>query len=367
MEAKLKGVNALSLIVLAMIGVRMLTLPRDIVEYADNDAWMSVLLGSILTFITGYSFYWLGVKYKGLNISQIMEAVLGKFIGKIIQIFISMYIILSVGLSLRAFSESINIFLLDKTPRSIVTIIILTACVYCLAMGLKTISIMMDILLPGILFFILLLLFLSVSNIDKANLLPVLHKGPMPVFKGFIEIIHPFLGLGIVGYIMPCLKEPRKEKKWIFISISVVTLIHLSIVTMCIMVFGSNEIKQLVYPTIILSKSIQFQAQIFERAESLFMTTWIPISFSTIVIYYYASCQNLNALFNIKKYKLMIYLQIPIILIIAYFPRNVVEVYHHLEFVNYLAISLSIIVVILPIISLIRKDKNKNSYEKNKY
>lgn len=366
MEAKLKGINSISLIVLAMIGVRMLTLPRDIVEYANSDAWMSVLLGGILTLITGTSFYWLGVKYKGLNISQIMEAVLGKFIGKIIQIFISMYIILSVGLSLRAFSESINVFLLDKTPRTIVTIIMLAACVYCLTKGLKTISIMMDLLLPGILFFILLLLFLSITNIDKANLLPVLHKGPMPVFKGFVEIIHPFLGLGIVGYIMPFLKEPRKDKKWIFISIAIVTFIYLSIITMCIMVFGSNEIKQLVYPTIILSKSIQLQSQIFERAESLFMTAWIPISFSTIVIYYFASCHNLNALFNTTKYKLMIYLQIPVILFIANFPRNVVKVYHYLSFVNYLAISLSIIVIILPIISLLRKDRNKNSYEKNK-
>ncbi|TYQ16480.1 UNVERIFIED_CONTAM: spore germination protein (amino acid permease) [Acetivibrio alkalicellulosi] len=353
-EIKLKDINMLAFVIQTMIGVRLLTLPRDLVAIASNDAWLSVVVAGLLALIIGYCFYWLGVKHRGLNISQIMEVVLGKFIGKIMQLFIFAYIILSIGLSARTFSDSIQLFLLDKTPRVLVILIIIFTCVYCVFKGLKTISILLDILLPFIIFFLILLLLLASTNMDIDNIHPVLYRGITPVLSGYVEIVHPYLGLGVVGYVMPYFTNPEKTKKWVFTGVFVVTLFYVAIVLMCIMVFGSKEINELVHPTIILSKTIELEAQLFERAESLFITAWIPITFSTMAVYYYASVLNLKAFLGTNRHNLMIYIQIPLIIIIALFPEDIIKAYHYLKINSYLALLLSIVVVILPFISIIR-------------
>ncbi|MDQ2085456.1 endospore germination permease [Herbivorax sp. ANBcel31] len=356
-KIELKEINMLTFVIQTMIGVRLLTLPRDLVSIATNDAWLSVVVAGILSFFLGYSYYWLGIRYKGLNISQIMEQVLGKIIGKIIQIGIALYTLLSVGLSARTFGDSIQLFLLDKTPVTLVILLMIFACVCCVCKGLKTISIIIDILLPFIIFFLFLLLMLSSTNMESKNLLPVLHKGVTPVLEGYIEIVHPFLGLGVIGYVMPYFKEPFKTKKWIFTGVSIVTLFYLAIVMMCIMVFSIHKINELVHPTIILSKTIQLENPLFERAESIFITAWIPITFSTMTLYYYASVLNLKALFDTKKHNLMIYIQIPLLIFIALYPKNVIKAYQYLKINNYLALALVIIALLLPFISILKSKK----------
>ncbi|TYQ16483.1 UNVERIFIED_CONTAM: spore germination protein (amino acid permease) [Acetivibrio alkalicellulosi] len=359
--SKLKSISMLSIVIHSMIGLRLLTLPRDLVSLAGNDAWISVLISGLVSLIIGYSYYWLGLKYRGLNLSQIAEAVFGKFIGKIILSIFVVYITLAIGLSIRAFSDSIQFFLLDTTPSFFIIISMIIACTYCLINGIKTISILMDILLPVILFSIILLVSFSTTNMDRANLLPVLHTGIMPVLGAYVESIHPFLGLGVMAYVMPHFSEFKDTKKWIFIGILIVTFIYIAIVMMCIMVFGSKETEHLIYPTIILSKSIQFEVQLFERAESFFISSWIPITFSTMLLFYYSSVLNLKALFNTNKHNFIVYLHIPVLLLIALYPKNIVNVYEYLKIPTYLAAGFSIISISMPVISILKSKKKKNN------
>ena len=366
MQDKLKGINMVSILIHAMIGIRVVTVPRDVVKYAKNDAWMSMIIIYFLILATAYAFYWIGLQYPRLNFSQINEVVLGKILGKIIMIAIGAYAIFSISLSLRVFAESIRIFLLDRTPLNLIMIIMILTVVLCLRSGIKTTSITFDILLPPLLFFIFFLILLPISATDPNNLLPVLHDGVKPVFRGSLEIIDSVISCGVIGYVLPYF-EPTKKKtmmKYIFFSVSVTFLIYFSILLLVMLVFSVNEIDYLMFPTISMYKSIAFQTQIFERAESLFMTIWIPSTFTTLCIYYLVAVLNTKALFNTKKDNFIFYILIIIIMFIANMPKNMIEVFRYLEYNAVLAQILNLIYIPSFTLVVIYKVKRGKKYGK---
>jgi spore germination protein len=317
MSGKLKGVNMFSFVILSMTGIRLITIPGDVVKYAKTDAWLSVILLSILAISNGYVFYFIAAKYPGLNFIQINIRVLGKTIGKVVAVIICLYIFITNGLSLRLFSTGIKMYLLDKTPSIVIMLIFISACSYCLIKGIKTTSIVLDIFLPIILLLTIILLLMPYKNADIKNLLPTLHNGLKPVITGSLQMIDPAIGCAIIAYIMPYFENIKETKKWIISGIIVSIIFYLLIISMCIMVVGVKEISYLNYPAIALTKAVELKAEVFERTESLFMATWIPNALTTVIIYYIASTMCIKEIFNTKKINIAILAQIPFFIIIA--------------------------------------------------
>lgn len=364
MKGKLKSKNMFSILVQGLIGIRILTLPRDVIRYAKSDAWLSMIIMYGITLATAYTFYWISTKYEGLDIAQINNVVFGKFFGRIMLIPITIYGILTVGLSLRLFAYSIKIFLLDKTPVIVIISLVLISCLYCIRKDMKTISIVMDILLPFVIISCMLLVILPITSADPRNLLPVLHRGIKPVIMGTLQIVDPILPCAIIAFIIPYFEETKSIKKYIFWAITVTSFIYLSIIVICLMTFGTTEINYILFPTLTLTKTIESRSLILERAESLFMISWIPITFTTILINYIACTLTLKALLNAKKDTLIIYGQLPVFLAVALFPQNIVEVSKYLDYNSILALSMNFLY--LPFFTSVvyfknrRKNKNEN-------
>lgn len=362
MKGKLKSKNMFSILVQALIGVRILTLPGDVIRYAKSDSWLSMIIVYITTLATAYSFYWISTKYRGLDLAQIHTRVFGKFFGRILLIPTVIYTTLMVGLSVRLFSYSIKTFLLDKTPVVVIIGLMLISCLYCLGKDIRTISIVMDVLLPFILASCLLLVILPVGSAEPGNILPVLHRGIKPVIRGAIQIIDPVMPTALVSFIMPYLEETKSVKKYIFWAVSVAAIIYLAIILICLMVFGSEEINYILFPTLIITKTIEAKSIVFERAESLFMITWIPITFSSVLLNYFASTLIIKTFLNAKRDKLIMYGQLPVLIAVALFPKNIVELLKYLSYSGVLARILNFIYhpIFTLIVYLKNRRKNKN-------
>lgn len=367
MKGKLKSINIFSILVQGLIGVRILTLPRDVIKYAKSDSWISMIIMYGIILATAYTYYWISTKYKGLDFAQINITVLGKFFGRLALIVIILYSTFTIGLSLRLFAYSIKIFLLDKTPVIVIISLILISCLNCLKKDIKTISIVVDILLPFVLASCMLLVVLPITEVDIGNLLPVLHRGVRPVIMGTLQIVDPILPCAIIAFIMPYFEETKSIKKYIFWAVTVTSFIYLSITVVCLMIFGSDEINYILFPTLTLTKTIQSKSLIFERSESLFMVSWIPITFSTILINYFGSTLSLKVLLNAKRDNLIMYAQLPVFLAIALFPQNIVEITKYFNINKIVALSINFIYLPLFAFIVYFKNRRKNQNEnKNK-
>lgn len=363
MKGKLKSANMFSILIQGLMGIRVLSLPRDVIGYAKNDAWISMLIMYAITLVTAYAFYWTTTKYKELDAAQMHIAVFGGFLGRIFLIPIIFYIIITVGLSLRLFAYSIKIFLLDKTPVSVIIFLMLISCLYCIRKDMKTISIVLDILLPIVLISTLLPVVLPIKSADPGNLLPVLHRGIKPVILGTLQIVDPLMPCAIIAFILPYFNERKSVKKYIFWAVTVTSFIYLSIIVVCLMIFGTNEIDYLLFPTLTLTKAIQTSALVFERAESLFMISWIPITFSTILLNYIPCKLTLKVFFNVKKDNLIIYGVFPVFFIIAMLPQNIVEVTRYLKYTGTLAVGMNFIYLPFFCLMIYLKNRRKKKNE----
>jgi spore germination protein (amino acid permease) len=337
MKDKLGSASIVAFIVHAMMGIRIITLPRDAVIYAKNDAWISIIVVGILAFINGYFAFYICQKYPGLNYSEIGERVLGKFLGKLLMIVYAINIAIALSLDLRIFAESISIFLLDRTPVNVIVLLMLSACLYCVSKGIKTISIVLDLILPILLLFLALLLILPLKAADIRNLMPVFHGGIIPIIKGSLNIMDPIVSILGLTFMMPYISDQKSAKKWIYIAIAIVTVYYLVVVIMCLSVFGYEELNYLIFPTLTLTKSIQIRGQVFERAESLFMAAWIPNSFTTMIIYYYILTLNFKKLLNLKKDRLIIYSEAVLFFAVTFIPRNIVQAFNLVKINTYIA------------------------------
>jgi spore germination protein (amino acid permease) len=322
---ELGSMDMMAFIVQASLGTRLLAFPRYIVEEAGNDAWISVLLGGIIVLALSFMLYWLAAQYPGLNGSEIVLRVYGKWLGRLGLIVISMHTIATIGLSLRTFGDSISLFLLSETPLIITAGVLLLLSVYALRKGIKTIAVLVNILLPISILIKVAVILVPLNRAEWKAILPILHGGIKPVMMGSLEMLDVIYSFTIIGYILPYFKEAKGTPKWIVAGLGIATALYFGIVSMCIMVFGADETTYLLYPTMTLTKSLQFRAQLFERAESLFMAGWIIHTFLVIVLTYFVGLLNLKALFQTNKDSLLIYAQIPLIIALVYLPQDVVQ------------------------------------------
>ncbi|WP_163192586.1 GerAB/ArcD/ProY family transporter [Clostridium thermarum] len=362
MNKKLKSNTMLAFIVNGMLGIEVIIMPLTAVKYAKTDAWLSPILTSAILLIVLHSAFWLCGRYPGLNFAQISMVVFGKIFGKIAVFISTFYNILYCSISLRLFAETISTFLLENTPIIVVMFIFLASVVYCSVMDIETISIIFNLLLPVILTSVFLVLILSISAADLRNLLPILSEGPMPIIKGSVNIFTPAATSFAFTMIMPYFNEPKKTKKYITRGIIIGALVYSSILAMCLMVLGNIEIEQLIFPTLTLSKALQLEVQVFERTESLFMTAWIPITFTNLVLIYLIVIICEKELLSIKKTIPAALLSFPIILYLALYPKDIYEVFDFLRLTNAFVLGLAFIYMpIIILVELIKKGRKKNA------
>jgi spore germination protein len=152
--------------------------------------------------------------------------------------------------------------------------------------------------------------------------------------------------------------------KYIFFSISVTSLVYLATLLLVLMIFGVNEIQYLMFPTITIHKTITLQTQIFERAEAIFMTAWIPTTFTTLCMYYLAATLNSKALFNTKKDNIVFYVLVAVAMFIANIPKDMAEMFRYLEYNAILAQILNLIYIPAFTFIVLYKVKRGKKYDK---
>lgn len=357
-NGKLKAISIMSIITLTMIHVTLINLPKDVIKYAKNDAWISIIILTIFSFIGAYVFYSISIKYPKLNFAEINTKVLGNFLGRVCIIIMTVYYFIFIGLSIRLFQESIEAFLLDRTPKIVVISMFVFTCAYCVIKGIKTTSILFDILFPGVLVIVVGILLLTYKNADFKNIMPIMHNGFKPVIRGSIEGIDTVLSCSIICYIMPYFEDAKKTKKWIFIAVGIAMFIYFLLVLMSLAGFGVIEVEYLNFPAIALAKTIELKVEIFERTESFFMAAWIPNAITSIITFYIITTLNIKELFKVKSRKgvnIIILFQIPIFIVISLIPKNIMHLYKFLLINN--VFSIGLIFGYIPIFFLITKMK----------
>jgi len=317
----------MTLISAGTLGVDILILPRKLVLLSGQDAWISIILGGLLTLVYGTFAYILATQYPDKDFPEIFIHIGDKLFGRLLLVLLSAYVLFYLALSTKIFVQALLVFLLDKTPIFILMLLMNLVAAYAVYKGLEVIGRVVDILFPLTLFTVFFIILMALPQAKPINLKPILYDNTNNILKSILPTTQWFTGIGLILYFFKQTSRSKKSYPWFLAGVSIPILCYLALTITIIMVFGVKETNILTYPTLTLVKVVHFPINFLERLESFAAVFWIGIVFNSSALFYYASVRNIMVLFAIpEKHKnIVIWSHIPALMLISQRFKNVWE------------------------------------------
>lgn len=252
---------------------------------SKQDGWLSIIIASIIGLLPLLMYYFIIKKNPNENIFQITKKILGKTIGNIINIIITLLIFIyaiSIFYNLIVFITTQYLY---RTPTMAVAIMFGLCFYYLISKGINTIAKTSTILFYiGAILFTLTFIGLIIQT-DLSNFLPFNEQGILPIFNGSFHVltlnITPIFIMSIIPY-----NKIKGNDKFIknCLLFYIIGLFSIFFVNFCVIsIYGSNLAILFQYPEFHLLKRLSLIGFI-ERVENVLSVEWIFGMIMLIVI-----------------------------------------------------------------------------------
>ncbi|UTE78429.1 GerAB/ArcD/ProY family transporter [Rossellomorea sp. KS-H15a] len=365
-KAKISAIQLFVLMVLFELGSALLV---PLAIDAKQDAWLSILIGMLVSFVLLLVYHKLYTYYPDLLPTEYMQKILGKGAGTVLAFLYLFFFMYDASRVLRDFGEMLLTFAYPETPLFIANALLMLVIIYTVRKGIEVIArsgelLFMLMFLLSVVGFILIV----VSGlIDFRNLQPVLEKGLAPVLKVvFTQTLYfPFTEVIVLTMVLPYLNNPKKAKLTMFCAtgLSGINLILTMLIN--ISVLGVDLTARSQFPLLSTVQSIQV-ADFLERLDVFFMLGLVIGIFFKISILFYAAVIGTSSLFKVQSPSRLAY---PLGLIVLFMSmaiaRNFQEHIHEgLKVVMYV-LHLPLLVVIPIVLLMIAFVKNRKNHKSN--
>lgn len=320
---RLTAVQATIILSNYTIAAGIFTLPRTTVEASGTpDVWISILLGGVISFITGVIIVKLSQRFPGQSVYQYINKIIGKPFGKVIGVVIAGFFLCIAAYEIRSVQEVTAFFLLEGTPTLALDAIFLWIALYLCRGGINAISRMCILIVPITWAIFIGVCLLSFEIFDLNNLRPVLGEGIVPVLRGIKPTIVTFTAGEAMLFIVAFMDKPQKAVKVIMAGSLISTFFYIMAVVMTIGAFRVEGVVTRTWPLLDMVRSFEVNYLIFERFESLLLVIWIVQIFCTFCIAFYAASLGVSQIFN-KSFSNCLLVLLPIVYVVSRLPQDV--------------------------------------------
>ena len=362
-DGEISALQSFIIIINIMIGTGIMGISRSVAEVSQQDAWISVFINGIfISFIMIIIVYTIS-KFPQYNFLQYTSYLLSKPIGYLITLAFTLYGLLVVALVIRFLTEMVITWLLPNTPSWIINFVIALTTLYMTKNGATILARFNEVIVFMLIPFGLLV-FIALPQSSFINLRPIGGSGISNILKGIMPSFFAFAGYEELLVYYPYISDKQRPiMKQSAIAVFIVGLFYTLTVMAHIALYGPQEIRQVLYPSINYLMAVEFP--IVERMEIFYATFWTFTVLATIGIQYLASCILLQNIFSTKKTSFFVYIVLPIVFTLSLIPQDTTEVISFSEKIGKLNIFFGLLLpIILFLMYFIRGGKNKK-YEKN--
>ncbi|MBP1994822.1 GerAB/ArcD/ProY family transporter [Paenibacillus eucommiae] len=293
------------LVCLFTIGSAILVIPSGQAAYAQQDAWIATILGTV----AGIGIVWLytlvGSLFPTLSLVQLSEKLLGKWLGKVISfLFIGIFFLGGPISNVYYIGSFMTSQIMPETPMEAFSILFVLTAVMGVRLGLETMARTAEILFPWVLLlFFLLVMFIS-PQIKMDNILPILESG----LKSTVPAALTFLSAAALPSVLLLvinpsqMNQPKEARRAFLIGYLMGGMVLIIIVTLCILVLGHDLTTRNTYPSYALAKLINI-GDFLQRLEVLMAFIWIITLYFRMSLYYYVTLVAIAQIFNLKDYR----------------------------------------------------------------
>lgn len=303
-EIKISTKQFICIVVLYTIGTTILITPAGLADVAKQDAWMIPLIGMCI----GVPFIWLyttlGSLYPNKTFAQIIEILLGKWVGKAVSLT---YVILAfIGAEGVVWIEGNFIVtqLMPETPILFINILVSFVVIYSITSGIETIARCAEILLPIIIILFFVIITFASHSAKLQNIQPIFDNGIKPIIRATLNHLSiQTLPLIILLSVSPsCINNLSKFKKSFYTGYIIGGFITFISTLLCILALGTTITSNANFPVYLLAQKVGLIG-ITGRAQTLVAIIWILTIFLKTVFYLYAAIDGITKIFNLKDYR----------------------------------------------------------------
>ncbi len=339
-----EGVCLVSTIIIVKIFYTSIT---TVVSIEGTSGWYGTILSCTSSLFFFYLLYLLMKRFPGKDITQISEAVLGKFIGKVLTLIFSAYVLYYAASNLREFIEMIKTYNLPYTPPSLLIFGFIAVCTIIAYFGLEDIARLSGILFLPVIICIFIILLLAIPYYDPDYLKPYLGYGLKKTITTGILRSSAYSEVFILTIIINSIHGLKAFKRVGVISILIAGVTFSSNILCYTMAFlyssGSENLSGLFE----LSRAIYFNRYV-QRVESIFLFAWVIASLLAVSVAFYISINLYSKAFRIPNHRPIIFPFSFLLFMVALIPQNISEVIHvHIHLLRQYSLFLVYLVPIL--------------------
>ncbi|MEL4106168.1 endospore germination permease [Oscillospiraceae bacterium WX1] len=250
--------------------------PTALLPPANQDAWIVDLLTGVYIAILYIPPLFLANKFRNIFITDYYRIILGKWVGKILAVFISLYLLWWTFIFSTILLDFIKSSSLVMTPQSVLLVVLMLCTIFAAFKGFNVITKAAEIIIFYMLAIIIAFTLLGINKMDFSVFSPVLKD------SNFLTINKSalFYGAGrfsdgvffLVAFAF--LDKKYSVNKTFFSFLIPATLIYILITLSTQSVLGIELTKHFNFPYFEFIKQINV-FEIFQRIEYLNMTAWV--------------------------------------------------------------------------------------------
>lgn len=304
---KISAHQLMVMTVLFNIGSAILVIPSNMASIAKQDAWIASLLGMVVGLGAVWIITSVGILFPQRNLIQITENLLGKWLGKIICLWLVITLFLSgPTVVLFLLGNFLVAQMMPETPIEAIHILFALVVVIGVRLGLATIARAAELLLPFFILLYLLLVGLIIPEIRMSNLQPILETKIESVVSATVSFVSTVnLPLIIMLLIFPAVSNPYQARRAVLAGSLIANLSMAIIIFLTISVFGPESTAIHLFPSYELARKIQIGGFI-QRFEAILAFIWIISLFFRLALYFEFTTAATAQILNLKDSKPLI-------------------------------------------------------------
>ncbi len=349
------------IVINVILGVGTIHLPATLAQSAGTDGIIAFIVASCLAIIGAVLIACLVLRFPNQGIGEYTTELIGIIPGFIFNILFSLYLLFASAAVLRTFSNTVNIFLLPRTPLAVIMISMLVATTFLARNGLQPIARSCQIILYlFVLPFVLLPFFISIF--DFGEFLPLFQTNFKALARASLGAAFSLAGVEVLLVIGSHVQIKKRFMKMTLLSIVVAALIAFLLICLTFGTLSVEQTAKLQDPLFEMIKYLPVPVLFIERADLFFFTVWITASYSTILILLYSVSHHLAETFKQKSGKSFVIPAAVSIYFLAKVPTNDIDVE---QFTNLITVSWLILVFgIVPLFLLLSYIRKKGKKDK---
>lgn len=303
-KIKISSRQFLVLVILHTIGTAILIIPSSIAQEARQDAWIAAIISVGLGLLLVMLYITLGNMFPNMTLIEMIEQTLGKWLGKIVSIFVILFSLTTAAELLYFIGEFITTQMMIETPIAAIHILFALIVIMGIRYGLETLIRSAEILFPWFIFLFLILFFFIAPQIQFQYIQPILEIEIKPMVRAillFTGVVH--LPLFVLLMIFPVhINKPKQAKKAFFLGACIGSILLVIIIALSILILGVNATVRQVYPSYALAKMVNV-GNFMQRVEVIIAFMWIITIYFRLTVYFYLTVIGLSQILKLKNHR----------------------------------------------------------------